>query len=146
LAPVKNQHGEGYGWDYTEYCFRNGKWPYECIHDENLITNAATAITIFNEVTLPFNVAVTFYGNTTEVDKEINSAPSLGIFNKPEGATTVYKINAYSLIGTPHIGCEADYSPQGSSSIVFGICQKDLFSCYICEGPGCCFPVATGKN
>ena len=58
-----------------------------------------------------------------------------------------FRIYAYSLIGTPHINCEVDFSPQGSSDIVFGICQKDgNKSCYICAGPGCCFPVATGKN
>ena len=39
VVPVRNQHGEGYGWDYTEFCFRHGKLPYECIHDENLITS-----------------------------------------------------------------------------------------------------------
>merc|ERR1711973_414390 len=104
----------------------------------------ATAITIVNKVTLPFSVTVSFYESTTEVSGKIINSESLGTLFKPQGATTVKKISGYSLIGTPHIGCQVEFPPPGSSSTVFGICSNDLFSCYICAaGPGCCVPVAT---
>jgi len=144
LVPVRNQYGDGYGWDYTEYCFKNGKLPSECIYDENVVTNAATTITIVNAVTLAFNVDVTFYGSTTEVSDELEPGPSYGTLDKPQGATKVKKIFALSGLGTPHQSCHIEFPPQGSTSTVFGICPKTENSCYICAGPGCCF-VATGK-